>query len=150
MRRFLVSWMALKSAGERATVEFRILGALEVWRDGARLALGGPKPRALLAMLLLQRNRIVAANRLVDLLWSDESPETATHSLQVHISQLRKVLSAHVLESRPPGYVLHAGDDELDASRFESLIGAARRLRQADNVEGAARALDEALALWRG
>lgn len=131
-------------------MEFRILGPVEVVRDGQRLPLGGPRPRALLAILLLHRNRVVAADRLVELLWGDESPESATHSLQVHVSQLRKVLSGTVLESRTPGYVLHVADEELDASQFESRISAAARLRQSGKLEGAAAALEDALALWRG
>lgn len=131
-------------------MEFRILGPLEVWRDGERLQLGGAKQRALLAILLMQRNHVVAADRLIELLWGDDAPETAAHTLQVHVSQLRKVLPATTLESRLPGYLLHAADEEVDAGQFEARLAAAKKLRQAGDLDSAVRTLREGLALWRG
>jgi DNA-binding SARP family transcriptional activator len=117
-------------------MEFRILGALEVAADGATVELGGSKQRVLLAALLLERNRIVSTDRLIEALWEGGAPETASSALRVYVSQLRKVVGGERLETRAAGYVLRVGPDELDLARFE-------RLREEEK-------LDEALALWRG
>ena len=117
-------------------MDFRILGPLEVAENGRALDLGGPKQRALLAMLLLHAGEVVSTDRLIDALWEDDPPETAPKALQVYVSQLRKTLGRERLETRLPGYRLRLEGDELDAWRFRELLDAAR--------------LDEALALWRG
>jgi len=70
-------------------MEFRILGPLEVLSDGQAVDLGGAKQRALLAVLLLDANHVVSMDRLVDALWEDDPPETATKALQVYVSGLR-------------------------------------------------------------
>src|SRR6266849_7090299 len=80
-------------------MEFGILGPLEVRADEKVVRLGGAKQRTLLSALLLEPNRVIAAERLVELLWGDEPPETAANNLQVHISQLRRALEPE----RPPG-----------------------------------------------
>jgi DNA-binding SARP family transcriptional activator len=93
-------------------MEFRILGPLEVTRDGRALALGGAKQRALLAILVVHANQVISAERLIDLLWGDEPPLTAANTIQVYISQLRKAIEpsrerrapSRVLVRRPPGY----------------------------------------------
>ena len=117
-------------------MEFRLLGPLEVSSEGEPLDVGGPKQRTLLAMLLLEPNRVVAQDRLLDALWEDEPPETAPKALQVYVSQLRKVVGKDRVETRAPGYVVHVQPDELDVERFE-------RLQREGHFE-------EALALWRG
>ncbi|HKY24178.1 MAG TPA: winged helix-turn-helix domain-containing protein, partial [Gaiella sp.] len=118
-------------------MEFRLLGPLEAVDDhGAPVALGGPRPRALLALLLLHRNEVVSGDRLIDGIWGDSPPASAQNALQVHVHALRRVLGAERIETRPPGYVLHVGDGELDVERFERLA-----------AQGQA---GEALALWRG
>src|SRR5262249_35158964 len=99
-------------------MEFRILGPLEAREDGCGLDLGAQKHRALLAVLLLDANRVVSTERLIDALWDDEPPETALKALQVYVSQLRKVVGRDRLERKPPGYVLHVEPDELDLERF--------------------------------
>ena len=86
-----------------STFEFRILGPLEVEGDTGLVALGGQKQRALLAVLLLDAGRVVATDRLVDLLWGESAPKTATTSLQNAISRLRRELGENVLETRAPG-----------------------------------------------
>jgi DNA-binding SARP family transcriptional activator len=117
-------------------VEFRILGPLEVLGDDGRpVALPPAKPRALLVLLLLNRNRTVRTDVLVDQLWDERPPATATKTVQVYVSQLRKGLGDR-LQTRPGGYELRVGDGELDADRFERLAG-----------EGEYR---DALELWRG
>src|SRR5438067_3219183 len=117
-------------------MEFRILGPLEVIENGRTVDLGGQKQRALLAMLLLHANEVVSSDRLIDALWEDDPPETAPKALQVHVSQLRKLVGADRIETRAPGYVLRVRPDELDLSRFAALR--------------AAGSAGEALELWRG
>src|SRR4051812_35538083 len=107
-------------------MEFRLLGPLEVAEHDRRLALGGVKQRSLLAMLLLQANQVVSADRLIDELWGDEPPPTAVKGLQVQVSRLRKVLGEGTIATRPPGYVLHVDPAALDRIRFERLVAEAR------------------------
>ena len=96
-------------------MRYGVLGPLEV-RGGERwIEIRSAKQRALLAMLLLNANRVVSAGRLVDALWNDTPPETSAKGLQVHVSQLRKLLGHQHIETRPPGYVLRVGEGELDA-----------------------------------
>ena len=127
-------------------VEFAILGPLEARADGEPVALGGPKQRAVLAILLLDAGRVVSLDHLVDALWAGEPPATAVASLQNFVAQLRKALGADVIETRAPGYVVRLESGQLDAARVRSLVDEAR----ASEPVQRARLLDEALALWRG
>jgi DNA-binding SARP family transcriptional activator len=127
-------------------VEFGLLGPLEVRAGGEVLAIGRPKQRALLAILLLHANRVVTREHLIDELWGEEPPETAVKALQTYISQLRKLLPAETLLTRPRGYVLEVGAEAVDLLRFERLVTEAR----AAVPDRAAQQLREALALWRG
>ena len=128
-------------------MEFRILGPLEVVEQGRALPLGGPRQRALLALLLTRANEVVSADWLVEELWGAEPPRTAANALQYHVSQLRKALAPHeVIVTQEPGYVIRVGPDELDVLRFEQLVEQAQQAAP----ELAARLLREALALWRG
>jgi DNA-binding SARP family transcriptional activator len=126
--------------------EFRILGPLEVWKDGRALPLGGPRTRSVLAVLLLHADHVVSTDQLVDQIWGEEPPRTATTSLQNSVSQLRKLLGPDRLLTRPPGYVLHVEQGELDLQRFEHLVSVARVAEPDER----ARKLRAALALWRG
>ena len=128
------------------TLEFRILGPLEVSTETGHVALGGPKQRGLLAILVLEAGRVVPTDRLVDLLWGEVAPRTATASLQNAVGRLRRVLGSDVLETRSPGYVLHATPEQIDARRFERALSDARRLSAEERRES----LVSALALWRG
>jgi DNA-binding SARP family transcriptional activator len=130
--------------------EFRLLGPLEAFVQGEPIRLAAPKPRALLALLLLNRNRVVPTERLIDELWGDEPPARATKTLQVYVSQLRKALGPERLVTRAPGYVLQVDEGELDVERFESLVAAAREQLGAGNARAAVMGLKEALELWRG
>jgi YVTN family beta-propeller protein len=131
-------------------MEFRILGPLEGTDKGRPLPLGARKQRALLAVLLLQRGAVVSTDRLVDELWGEQPPPTAVKSLQVYVSQLRKVLGEGVLETRGRGYLLLLAADQLDGERFEGLLELGRELFAAGDTRGAAAVLRDALGLWRG
>jgi DNA-binding SARP family transcriptional activator len=128
------------------TFEFRILGPLEVEGEAGPVSLGGQKQKALLAALLLDADRVVPTDRLVDQLWGESAPKTATTSLQNAISRLRRALGENVLETRAPGYVLRAAPEQIDARRFERLVQDARGTAPQKRRE----ALASALALWRG
>src|SRR4029078_11548439 len=107
-------------------MEFRILGPLEVEAEGRVLKLGGAQPRALLALLLLHANEVVPRDRLIDELWKGQAPETAATAIQVHVSQLRKVLGRDVIITKRPGYLIRTRDGELDLRRFEDGVASAR------------------------
>ena len=127
--------------------EFRVLGPLEIVADdGSSIPLGGQKQRAVLALLLLRANHVVPTDTLIDRVWGESPPRTATTALQNAVSALRKLLGPDVLVTRAPGYSLILSDGELDLTRFEELVAEARGL---EPEERAAR-LREALALWRG
>ena len=117
-------------------VDFRILGPLEVVAEGGFLDIGAPKLRAVLAALLLEPNRVVSDDRLIESVWDETPPESAQKALQVYVSQLRKLLGGDRVQRIGLGYALRVDPGELDLDRFE-------RLRD----EGK---LYEALALWRG
>ena len=131
-------------------MDFRILGPLEA-RDGdVSVPLGPKKQRALLAVLLLNANRTVSLDRLVEQLWGDEPPDTAAKVIQTHVSRLRKVLPDGMLRTRAPGYVLEIEGEELDLERFERLCAEGRRALAGGEPEQVAASLSAALALWRG
>jgi DNA-binding SARP family transcriptional activator len=128
-------------------MEFRILGPLEAVDGNRPVQLGGPRQRALLALLLTHANRVVSAERLIDDLWGDDTPAQAPNALQYHVSQLRKTLAPHdAIVTQEPGYMIRVEGDELDLVRFERLREAAATASAHDAV----RLLREALALWRG
>lgn len=136
-------------------MEFRILGPLEVRSNGQSLPLGGPKQRAVLALLLLGANRVVSRERLIAELWPNALGRDAEHALTLQISRLRKVLSASGegeprVITRSPGYVLRVERDELDLDRYERLVADGRAALAAGNAETAVARLREAESLWRG
>ena len=126
--------------------DFRILGTLEVIADDGPVALGGPRQRALLAALLLRAGRVVPTEQLVDELYGEDPPKTATAALQNGVAALRKALGAEVLVTRAPGYVLAVPPEQIDARRFELLLADAREASPAERRT----LLLRALALWRG
>jgi YVTN family beta-propeller protein len=131
-------------------MEFRILGPIEV-SDGDRpVALGAAKQRALLALLLLHANEVVSSDRLVDGLWGERAPVTAAKSVQVYVSQLRRLLGDGRLETRGHGYMLRVDPGALDAERFQALLDAGGAALAAGEAAPAAESLRGALALWRG
>ena len=127
-------------------MEFHILGPLQVVDGGHAVKLGGSKQRSLLAFLLLHPNQVVSRDRLIDELWGDQPPDTAATAIQVHVSQLRKVLGRDVIATQSPGYLIRVRDGELDLERFERSVSGAGSAPPAE----ASDLLREALALWRG
>src|SRR5215207_5876803 len=132
-----------------------VLGPVEAWVDGTRVALGGPQPRALLAVLALTAGRVVASERLIDELWGGEPPARARESLNMHVSRLRKALTkaggdADCLVSRAGGYALELDRGARDLDRWDSALDAARRARADGRLEAAGMAIAEALGVWRG
>ena len=131
-------------------MEYRALGPLEVYDDGRPVALGGPKPRALLAILLLRRGEVIPAERLIDELYGDSPPERAAKSVHVQVSRLRKSLGNRCLRTVAGGYSLDVGPGELDLDTFHDLAARGRDALAEGDPASAAATLREALALWRG
>jgi DNA-binding SARP family transcriptional activator len=127
-------------------MRYGILGPLDLSDEGRPIEIAGAKLRALLAVLLLNGNRVVSSDTLIESLWEAEPPKTAAKALQVLVSQLRKLLGPDRLSTRTPGYFLRVDEGELDSDEFETLVQRARDGPAAD----AAAVLSEALALWRG
>src|SRR4051794_27391177 len=128
-------------------MEFAILGPLRVSGPDGPIGINAPKQRSLLAMLLIEhRQDVVSAERLIDVLWGEHPPATATKALQVLISQLRRALGANTILTRSGGYAIELGDGALDLQRFEALVARARDAEPA----AAADLLRDALALFRG
>jgi DNA-binding SARP family transcriptional activator len=126
--------------------EFRVLGPLEALRDGEVLDVRGAKRRALLALLVLHANEVVRRERLIDELWGEAPPSTATASLHNQISRLRRELGAETLVTRPSGYVLRVDPSAVDLHRFQTLVAEAQPLPAKERSEK----LRAALAMWRG
>ena len=123
-------------------VEFAVLGPVEVRVDGRALSLGGPKQRALLALLLLNRNQVVSRDRLIDSLWGERAPASAQRSLDTYVSRLRGLVGSDRIERHPPGYLLHVGPGELDADRFEAMLEQGRAAAAAGDSAAATRAAE--------
>jgi DNA-binding SARP family transcriptional activator len=132
-------------------VEFGILGPVQVVRDGQVLGLGGPRRRAVLALLLAAGGQVIPAERLAEELWRGCPPPGAAGTLRSHVSRLRTLLSPDaVLVAQGGGYALAVEAGQLDARRFERLMGAAREALDRGAVAAAGGRFREALALWRG
>ena len=133
----------------RGTLQFRVLGPLEVDAGSGPIPLGGPKQRMVLAHLLIRANELVPAETLVDEVWGEEPPKGARNIIQTYVSHLRKVLGHDRIQSQTPGYRLRLDASELDTARFDALLKDAKKALPIDpNI--AVGTLDDALALWRG
>ncbi|MDQ0934646.1 DNA-binding SARP family transcriptional activator [Streptomyces turgidiscabies] len=158
--------------GGSVDLEYRLLGPVEAWADGHRLTLGGPKPRALLATLLLRTGRVVSTRALIDTVWGDDPPDTARALIQTYVSGLRRALSTGIgantgprpdpghsprtdrgsdpIETRPPGYLLHLADARTDLADFERLTARGRDHAASGDHRAASQLFRDALELWRG
>ncbi|WP_101897170.1 AfsR/SARP family transcriptional regulator [Embleya scabrispora] len=138
-------------------VYLRVLGPFEAEVADVTVPLGGPRQRAVLALLAVARGRVVSIDRMVEDLWRGEPPTQAVTSLQAYVSNLRRLLEpgrprrapATILVSAAPGYALRLPDDAVDAWRFERLLHTARERVEADPAD-ARKLVETALALWRG
>ena len=145
------------AAAELELAEFGILGPLEVWRAGCVVPLGGPRQRAVLALLLLEANRVVSLDRLAEDVWDGHPPEGRVTTVQIYISHLRQALEpgrargapGEVLVTRNRGYLLRVDREQLDAARFEDGYAAGRAALEAGRPAEAAQLLHQALGLWR-
>ena len=131
-------------------IEFRVMGPLEVVDEGRPVAIGSPKQRALLAVLLLHRGEAVPSDRLIDDLWGEHPPASAIKIVQGYVSNLRKVLGDEIVLTRGRGYVLQAKPGQTDVDRFEALVSEGRRALEDGDAGGAVARLGKALTLWRG
>jgi DNA-binding SARP family transcriptional activator len=120
-------------------LDLRVLGPMELARDGSPVSLGGIKPRLLLASLALHHGRTVSTAQLADVLWPKGAPRSAVANVQTYVSGLRTLLGQDRLQTKSPGYRLVLDDDELDLRRFD-------RLCASESLAG----LETALGLWRG
>jgi len=121
-------------------MEYRVLGPLEVLAGDRVVPIGGGRRLSLLALLFINANEVVSAERLIDQLWGESPPATAAKSLQVRVSELRRALggAAAPLLTRGSGYLLRMADDELDSRRFEVGLGDGQRRLGAGDARGAA------------
>lgn len=139
-------------------MEFRVLGPLEVVNGGQTVPIPTGKQRTLIAALLLNANKVVSVDRLIDALWGTAPPATAENALQVHVSHARRQLEPshergvepEVLLTRPPGYLLRVDEEHIDLYSFERFAEEGRRGLSEGDFALAAERLREGLALWRG
>ena len=138
-------------------MEYRVLGTLEVLRDGHVVDLGAFRQRALLALLLTEPNSVFSSDQIIDRLWGADGGMDRQNALWVYVSGLRKALEpdrerrseGSILLTRAPGYLVKAAPEEIDSVRFEQLVAEGRALVDVDPA-AASLVLAEALALWRG
>jgi len=132
------------------TQRFRLLGPITVDGESGPLPLGGPKQRTVLAVLLLNANRVVAEANLIQLTWGDAPPAGVRGQLQLYVSRLRKLLGGQVIVRRPPGYQIEVRPGELDLHDFDDKVARARVDLAAGRTDEASGRLRDALALCRG
>ncbi|MFI9011941.1 BTAD domain-containing putative transcriptional regulator [Actinosynnema sp. NPDC053489] len=131
------------------TAELRVLGEVELRVRGARVDLGHARQRSVLVALLMDANRVVTVDRLLDRVWAQRLPHRARDVVRNYVSRLRRPLAeaGFAVERRSGGYVLHVDPDAVDVHRFHRLVDEARA---ASDDERAAAAFERALGLWRG
>src|SRR5499427_8646237 len=145
-------------AGEPGPDAFGVLGPLQVLRAGRAVPLGGPRQRAVLALLLLEAGRVVSMDRLAEDVWAGDPPGEWANTLQTYVFHLRRALepgrargdAGGVLVTSGRGYVLRAGREQVDAAVFEDGFTAGRAALEAGRHAEAAETLRQALGLWRG
>ncbi|WP_410621471.1 AfsR/SARP family transcriptional regulator [Amycolatopsis sp. cmx-8-4] len=141
---------------ETTSLTIRVLGPLEVTAGGRVIALGGPKPRLLLAALALQPNVVVSTDVLVEVLWPDSAPRSAAANIRTYVHSLRRRFAeidpelGERISSRASGYLLTASPGELDHLTFTAAAGDAREALDRGDSESALKVLDRAEGLWRG
>ncbi|WP_406234249.1 BTAD domain-containing putative transcriptional regulator [Nocardia sp. NBC_01009] len=138
------------------SLDVRVLGPVRLLVGGEPVAVGGPKPRALLAALTVNRRRAVASAALADMVWNEDPPDSYAASLQVFVSNIRKALRnsgvdpATVLRTESSGYRLEIAEDACDLGRFEAARDAGARCAEVGDHTGAAQLFGTALREWSG
>lgn len=134
-------------------MDFQVLGPLGMLDKGRNIAPTAPKPRQVIALLIMRRNAVVQTSELIDELWEDGPPTSALTTLQTYIYKLRKILVRHggeeVLHTRPGGYVLHIPNSSVDLHRAEKAVGEGKATLRNGDAAKAREFLAEALAIWR-
>lgn len=134
-------------------MDFRVLGALEVWTGCERVLVPGARRQRLLAALLLAPNAVVPLSRLTEMTWDDEPPASAVKQLQNSVSALRERLGDighRLILTEEPGYRLRVGDERLDSLRFAAGVAESRRHAAEGRLDRAVGVIRPALSLWRG
>jgi DNA-binding SARP family transcriptional activator len=135
-------------------VKFKILGPIEIVTGSERLELGGTRQQIVLATLLLNANRVVTLDRLLEAIYGEGLPPTARSQAQISISSLRRLFAPYsaepVIATRPHGYVIEVGAEQLDSQQFDALVAAARAASHANQLEQAVACYRDALRLCRG
>lgn len=130
------------------------LGPVEVLSAGSSVNIGGPKPKALLAALMLEPRQVVSIDRLVDLIWDENPPQSAVALLHTYVSALRRGFAAigeqSALRTRAPGYVLDLDPTDVDIGEFARMLAEGRRAEQRADHSAAGQLYQRALKLWRG
>ncbi|MEU9835652.1 BTAD domain-containing putative transcriptional regulator [Streptosporangium sp. NPDC048047] len=135
---------------EISAFEFRVLGPVKVVRDGVELFMNASREQVILACLLLNANRVMSVERLIEAVWAGSAPPSAWRQVAICVSRLRRTLGAGVIKTSSPGYLLRAEPDSIDWLRFTSMVDRSRALVSLGSAEEAVLLLREALALWRG
>jgi predicted ATPase/DNA-binding SARP family transcriptional activator len=133
-----------------AAVEVSLLGPLEVRAEAGSIALPAARLKALLAALALRAGKSVSVAELIGMLWGEDPPRTAVKLVQVYVSQLRASLPEGAISTVGGGYALAIEPEQVDARRFELLLGRVRHLTEERRLNEAAGLLGEALGLWNG
>lgn len=137
-------------------VRINVLGPIEITYDGRPVQLAGQRQRALLAALVLERGKVVSAEKLVDVLWTSDPPASARIKIQTHVSQVRRLIGDmartpdSLLQTRRPGYLLSANRADIDLAEFEALMSQAGKASGEGQYAAASELFAGALALWRG
>lgn len=136
---------------------YRILGPVEVEWSGGMIPIAAPRQLAVLAVLLIEANRVVSTERLIGQLWGDRSPASARNTVQSLVLRLRRALArgygslgTTTLITRNPGYLIRIRADQLDLHRFEQLSAEGQTELRSGHFQQASATLAEALAVWRG
>ncbi|MGH8963870.1 MAG: AfsR/SARP family transcriptional regulator, partial [Actinomycetes bacterium] len=136
----------------RPHVTFRVLGPLEVLVDGRAVAITAGKVRTVLAALLLQANRTVTIDGLVDKLWDEREPRNGRSTVQKYVMRLRHVLdglgAGHLIGTQPDGYRMSVAPGQLDLDRFTDLMTSWEQAARREDTREEAPLLAEALGLW--
>ncbi|RKN50254.1 AfsR/SARP family transcriptional regulator [Micromonospora endolithica] len=136
-------------------MRYEVLGPLRVTDGGTHTSISAQKIETVLSVLLIRSDQIVALSQLMDEIWGEDLPHTATAGLHVYISQLRKFLRRpdrpdNPIVTRPPGYLLRRGTDEIDFHIFQQLVNQGRSSMRQQQHEEAMYCFEDALRLWRG